>query len=154
MAAGAGLMPASKAPSLTPPNPLYSPPAAGTSKSYNSTTLAPHGKPAAADDDDEETFFERLSDSAFVQRLNAAADRIFQNYTVAVLMDVVGVLLFFFDIYTDALVVDVRRRSLINVCCGGVPTAAVSLQNPFIERCRWTDQRYVLASCSRGQPTD
>jgi hypothetical protein len=55
----------------------------------------------------QETFFERLADSAIVQRLNAVVDRVFQNYFVAVLMDVVGVLLFFFDIYTDALVVDV-----------------------------------------------
>ncbi|KXZ52040.1 hypothetical protein GPECTOR_10g1063 [Gonium pectorale] len=64
------------------------------------------GSGAAADDDDEETWLERITDSEVVRRLTALSDRIFQNYFVAVLMDVLGVLLFMFDIYTDALVVD------------------------------------------------
>ncbi|KAG2501995.1 hypothetical protein HYH03_000491 [Edaphochlamys debaryana] len=60
---------------------------------------------SAADDDDEETFFERLSNSDAVLRLSALSDRFFQLYFVAILMDVAGVLLFVFDIWTDALVV-------------------------------------------------
>ncbi|GFR43398.1 hypothetical protein Agub_g4477, partial [Astrephomene gubernaculifera] len=78
----------------------------GSVSAANPTAAGGPGKAGAAiDDDDEETFFERLSNSAPLLRLNAVVDRIFQNYFVAILCDVVGVLLFMFDIYTDALVV-------------------------------------------------
>eukprot|EP00198_Chlamydomonas_reinhardtii_P007151 XP_001696487.1 predicted protein [Chlamydomonas reinhardtii] len=62
-------------------------------------------KAGAVDDDDEETFFERINNSDAMVRFNAALDRIYQNYFVAVAFDVVGCLMFLFDIYTDALVV-------------------------------------------------
>ncbi|GIL85780.1 hypothetical protein Vretifemale_14213, partial [Volvox reticuliferus] len=110
--AGAGVVPEGKAPGLAVP--LYAVVAMGGGVSRGpGVPSGGGGKPTDApiDDDDEETFFERISNSEFVERMNALIDRVFQNYIVAVLMDVVGVLLFFFDIYTDALVVDALSKT-------------------------------------------
>ncbi|KAG2445343.1 hypothetical protein HYH02_008808 [Chlamydomonas schloesseri] len=68
-------------------------------------------KAGAVDDDDEETFFERINNSDAMVRFNAALDRIYQNYFVAVAFDVVGCLMFLFDIYTDALVVQALSQT-------------------------------------------
>ncbi|GLI70323.1 hypothetical protein VaNZ11_015278, partial [Volvox africanus] len=110
-AADAGVALEGKSPGLAVP--LYTVVATGGVSQSPGVPGVGVGKPTAAplDDDDEETFFERLSNSDFVERVNSLVDRVFQNYIVAVLIDVVGVLLFFFDIYTDALVVDALSKT-------------------------------------------